>query len=186
VVLTVGTDCNVGKMTAQIQLTKRLNERGVRTRFVATGQTGIMIEGWGIAVDAVVADSRRRERLVLEGAKDADGAGGRAGVSTTPVTPASPSTPARLLSRRTDPLPPGDARVPRRLSSGRLAQNPAAHRVMFGCMRRSARGASHQVIGISLNTYDITDADARRACEAVSRETDFLPLTRCGSTRTAG
>ncbi|HEX3850096.1 MAG TPA: DUF1611 domain-containing protein, partial [Polyangiaceae bacterium] len=54
VVLTVGTDCNVGKMTAQLQLVAALNARGCRTRFVATGQTGIMIEGWGIAVDAVV------------------------------------------------------------------------------------------------------------------------------------
>ena len=74
VVLTVGTDCNVGKMTAQLQLTRRLNDRGVRTRFVATGQTGIMIEGWGIAVDAVVADfiAGAAEWLVLEGARDAD------------------------------------------------------------------------------------------------------------------
>jgi uncharacterized NAD-dependent epimerase/dehydratase family protein len=74
VVLTVGTDCNVGKMTAQLQLTRRLNERGLRTRFVATGQTGIMIEGWGIAVDAVVADfiAGAAERLVLEGSRNAD------------------------------------------------------------------------------------------------------------------
>ena len=74
VVLTVGTDCNVGKMTAQLQLTRKLNDGGLRTRFVATGQTGIMIEGWGIAVDAVVADfiAGAAERLVLQGAKDAD------------------------------------------------------------------------------------------------------------------
>ena len=74
VVLTVGTDCNVGKMTAQLQLTKQLNQAGLRTRFVATGQTGIMIEGWGIAVDAVIADfvAGAAERLVLQGSKDAD------------------------------------------------------------------------------------------------------------------
>src|SRR5690606_6355859 len=56
VVLTVGTDCNVGKMTSQLQLVAGLRERGFRTNFVATGQTGIMLEGWGIGVDAVVAD----------------------------------------------------------------------------------------------------------------------------------
>ena len=54
VILTVGTDCNVGKMTAQLQLVSQLKARGVRTNFVATGQTGIMVEGWGTAVDAVV------------------------------------------------------------------------------------------------------------------------------------
>src|SRR6266850_2345219 len=74
VILTVGTDCNVGKMTSQLQITKQLNARGLRTRFVATGQTGIMIEGWGIAVDAVVADfiAGAAERLVLQGSSDAD------------------------------------------------------------------------------------------------------------------
>ena len=71
VVTAVGTDCNVGKMTAQLQLTKELNNRGLRTRFVATGQTGIMIEGWGIAVDAVVSDfvNGAAEQLVLQGAQ---------------------------------------------------------------------------------------------------------------------
>jgi len=46
----------------------------VRTRFVPTGQTGMLIEGWGIAVDAVVADfiASAAEWLVLEGSKDAD------------------------------------------------------------------------------------------------------------------
>src|SRR5439155_516242 len=56
VVHTVGSDGNVGKMTAQVELRNALLKRGHRTRFVATGQTGIFIEGWGIAVDAVVAD----------------------------------------------------------------------------------------------------------------------------------
>ena len=52
----------------------RAQRAGLRTRFVATGQTGIMIEGWGIAVDAVVADfiAGAAERLVLEGSQDAD------------------------------------------------------------------------------------------------------------------
>jgi len=73
-VLAVGSDCNVGKMTAQLQLRDALVRRGRRTSFVATGQTGIFIEGWGIAVDAVVADfiAGAAESLVLQGAKDAD------------------------------------------------------------------------------------------------------------------
>src|SRR2546429_2399911 len=61
-------------MTAQVELRNALIKRGARTRFVATGQTGIFIEGGGIAVDAVVADfiAGAAEWLVLEAAKDPD------------------------------------------------------------------------------------------------------------------
>lgn len=54
--LTVGTDCSVGKMYATIALTRGLRTRGLAADFRATGQTGILIAGEGIAVDAVVAD----------------------------------------------------------------------------------------------------------------------------------
>jgi uncharacterized NAD-dependent epimerase/dehydratase family protein len=67
-VLTVGTDGNVGKMVAACQLTRAAQRRGMSARMAATGQTGIMIEGGGIAVDAVVADfaAGAVEQLVLE------------------------------------------------------------------------------------------------------------------------
>ena len=54
--LTVGTDCSVGKMYASIALAKGLSARGAAADFRATGQTGILIAGRGLAVDAVVAD----------------------------------------------------------------------------------------------------------------------------------
>ena len=54
--LTVGTDCALGKKYAALALTKALRERGVSADFRATGQTGIMIAGGGIALDAVIAD----------------------------------------------------------------------------------------------------------------------------------
>ncbi len=54
--LTVGTDCSVGKMYATLALTRAMRERGITADFRATGQTGILIAGDGIAVDAVVAD----------------------------------------------------------------------------------------------------------------------------------
>lgn len=55
-VLTVGTDCNVGKMVTALELTAGARALGLNAEFVATGQTGIMIAGWGVAVDAVVSD----------------------------------------------------------------------------------------------------------------------------------
>ena len=70
----MGTDCNVGKMTAAVEVVRELRERGLRAEFAATGQTGIMIEGQGIAVDAVVADfvAGAAERLVLNADPAAD------------------------------------------------------------------------------------------------------------------
>ena len=56
VVLTVGSDCAVGKKTVAVELDMAARARGLRSVFVPTGQTGIMIAGWGIAVDAVVSD----------------------------------------------------------------------------------------------------------------------------------
>lgn len=54
--LTVGTDCAVGKMYTALLIEKEMQKRGLNADFRATGQTGIMIAGKGIAVDAVVAD----------------------------------------------------------------------------------------------------------------------------------
>ena len=56
VILTVGTDCNIGKMTTLLEVHKDLLRRGLRTDFVATGQTGIMIRGRGVAVDSLIGD----------------------------------------------------------------------------------------------------------------------------------
>jgi len=69
IVLTVGSDCAIGKMTVALELDLEARRRGVRSVFVPTGQTGIAIAGWGIAVDAVVADfvAGAAERLVVEG-----------------------------------------------------------------------------------------------------------------------
>jgi uncharacterized NAD-dependent epimerase/dehydratase family protein len=71
VVLTVGSDCAIGKKSVAIELDREARSRGLRSVFVPTGQTGIAIAGWGIAVDAVVADflAGAAERLVVEGAR---------------------------------------------------------------------------------------------------------------------
>lgn len=70
-VLTVGSDCAIGKMTVALELDRAARARGLASVFVPTGQTGIAIAGWGIAVDAVVSDfiAGASERLVVEGAE---------------------------------------------------------------------------------------------------------------------
>jgi uncharacterized NAD-dependent epimerase/dehydratase family protein len=180
VVLTVGTDCNVGKMTAQLQLTRRLNERGIRTRFVPTGQTGIIIEGWGIAVDAVIADfiAGAAERLVLEGSKNADvvlveGQGsinhpGYSGVTLGLLHGSCPD--AMILCHQSSRKYIGDYR-----EAAWLRIPPLSEYIQ---MYESIGGAVHptRVIGISLNTFDMNDLEARRACDQAENETG-LPAT---------
>jgi len=56
VILLVGTDCAIGKMTVALELRRAAQEAGLSTAFVPTGQTGIMIEGWGVSVDRVISD----------------------------------------------------------------------------------------------------------------------------------
>ncbi|MGZ4403900.1 MAG: DUF1611 domain-containing protein, partial [Gaiellaceae bacterium] len=74
IVLAVGSDCAIGKMTAILELDLAARKRGLKSVFVPTGQTGIAIAGWGIAVDAVVSDflAGAAERLVVDGGKRGD------------------------------------------------------------------------------------------------------------------
>jgi uncharacterized NAD-dependent epimerase/dehydratase family protein len=180
VVLTVGTDCNVGKMTAQLQLARQLNAGGLRTRFVATGQTGIMIEGWGIAVDAVVSDfvAGAAERLVLEGAKDADvvlvegqGSLNHPGYSAVTLGLLHGSCPdAMILCHQSTREYIGDYREAAWLRIPPLSEYIRLYETIGSAVHPT------KVIGISLNTYDMTHEEARRACEAATRETG-LPAT---------
>ena len=78
-VLVVGSDCNCGKMVTAYELAAALARRGHKARFIATGQTGIMLSGYGIAIDRVISDfvpgavekmlleNRDHEVLVIEG-----------------------------------------------------------------------------------------------------------------------
>ena len=180
VILTVGTDCNVGKMTAQLQLARELNAGGLRTRFVPTGQTGIMIEGWGIAVDAVVSDfiAGAAERLVLQGAEDADvvlvegqGSINHPGYSAVTLGLLHGSCPdALILCHQSSREYLGDYR-----EAAWLRIPPLSEYIRW---YESIGSAVHptRVIGISLNTYDLSEEAARRACEEATRETG-LPAT---------
>ncbi|MCU4972510.1 DUF1611 domain-containing protein [Halobacteria archaeon AArc-m2/3/4] len=68
VVLTVGTDCSVGKLTTTMELARAAGEAGHDAAVIPTGQTGIMIEGWGNPIDRVVSDftAGAVEEMILE------------------------------------------------------------------------------------------------------------------------
>lgn len=180
VVLTVGTDCNVGKMTAQLQLVDQLRKRGKRTTFVATGQTGIMIEGWGISVDAVVSDftGGAAEQLVLQGSKDADivlveGQGsinhpGYSGVTLSLLHGSCPD--ALILCHQASRVHVGDYRP------GAWVKIPPLTDYIRWYEDIGSAVHPTKVIGISLNTYDLDDAAARAAIAKAAKETG-LPCT---------
>ncbi|NHN47036.1 DUF1611 domain-containing protein [Halostella sp. JP-L12] len=74
VILTVGTDCSVGKMTATMELAQAARERGHDAAVIPTGQTGIMIEGWGNPIDRVISDftAGAVEEMIVEKGDDHD------------------------------------------------------------------------------------------------------------------
>jgi uncharacterized NAD-dependent epimerase/dehydratase family protein len=74
VVHSVGSDTVIGKKVVTLELDMAARERGVKSVYVPTGQTGVAIAGWGIAVDHVISDyvAGAGERLVLEGAERGD------------------------------------------------------------------------------------------------------------------
>jgi uncharacterized NAD-dependent epimerase/dehydratase family protein len=177
VFLAVGTDANIGKMTVMLQLRAALRERGVRAGFAATGQTGIFIEGWGVCVDAVVADfiAGASEGVTIQAARDNDivlveGQGsilhpGYSGVSLGLLHGSLPHgliachQPSRSTFRHNAWL-----RIPP------LADVIALHEAIANPLRQV------RTIAVSLNTADLSDRDARAVIERAAEETG-LPTT---------
>jgi uncharacterized NAD-dependent epimerase/dehydratase family protein len=177
VVLTVGADCNIGKMTAALQMREGLMARGHRVSFAGTGQTGILIDGGGIAVDAVIADfiAGAAERLVLESARNADivlveGQGsvihpGYSGVTLGLIHGSLPHAmvmchqPSRvhITNNPWVKLPP-------------LSDLIELHEALVRHLRPAP------VIAVSLNTYDLSERKAKAAIKSIERETG-LPTT---------
>ena len=172
--LTVGTDCSVGKMYASIALAEGFKARGLAADFRATGQTGILIAGGGVPVDAVVADfiSGAIEQLAParhDGGWDVvEGQGSLfhpsfAGVSTGLLHGAQPE--ALVLCH--DP-----ARVEMRGIPGRRLPD------LSDCLAanlQTARLTSPQVYaaGVCLNTVAMDEGPARALCRRVE---DLLGL----------
>ena len=172
--LTVGTDCSVGKMYASLALAAAIRERGLPVDFRATGQTGILIAGEGVPVDAVVADfiSGAIEQLAParhdEGWDVIEGQGSLfhpsfAGVSMGLLHGAQPE--AIVLCHR-----PGRDHM--RGLPGRALPDLA------DCLDRNLEAArltspDVRAVGICLNTSEMEADEARRLCD---RTADRLGL----------
>jgi uncharacterized NAD-dependent epimerase/dehydratase family protein len=177
VVHTVGSDCAIGKMSVTLELDAAARARGLESAFVATGQTGIAITGWGIAVDHVISDfiAGAASRLVAEGAERApllfvegQGALGHPAYSGVTLGLLHGCRPDVLvLCHRAgtafiDDYPETPIRP--------LTELIALYEAAVGWVRPAP------VVAIALNTRGLSDAEARAACEAAAAESG-LPTT---------
>jgi len=172
--LTVGTDCSVGKKYTALAMEREMRRRGLNAEFRATGQTGVLISGRGVAIDAVVADfiSGAAEWISPENDSDhwdvIEGQGSLfhpsfAGVTLGLLHGAQPDAfivchePARTTMRGVNhPLPAIRQVIDRTILEGQLT-NPA-----ISC------------IGIAINTENLGEAEAM-ACLAETGKTHGLP-----------
>ncbi|SFC66388.1 Uncharacterized conserved protein, NAD-dependent epimerase/dehydratase family [Kushneria avicenniae] len=170
-ILTVGTDCSLGKMFSSLALQRGLEEAGHKARFRATGQCGVLVAGDGVAIDAVIADfiSGAVEWLSPAGPEDQwdiiEGQGSLfhpayAGVSLGLLHGAQPDylimchelgrPHMRHLPHR--PMPDMAACIEANLSAARVT-NPKV-----------------QLAGFAINTSQVDEATARRELEALSQQ----------------
>ncbi len=174
--LTVGTDCSVGKKYTALALEKEMRARGLSADFQATGQTGVFISGRGVAIDAVVADFISGAAEWVSPAAEpnhwdvVEGQGSLfhpsfAGVSLGLLHGSQPDLfvvchePTRRTMRGVaHPLPTIGEVIAATIASGRLT-NPAI-----------------APLGIAINTEHLAADEARRVCDAAAAEYG-LPAT---------
>ncbi|MDI6807850.1 MAG: DUF1611 domain-containing protein [Candidatus Eisenbacteria bacterium] len=171
VVLTVGSDSNTGKMTVAYELNREARRAGLRSYFAATGQTGILLSGSGIAVDRVICDflAGACERLLLSVPDDAEliiveGQGSLfhpafSGVAVGLLHGTMPDgmilchQPTRKEIRAYSvPIPP-------------LKRQIQMHEDVASYLRES------KVLGIALNCFDLDPSQTKKAVEEAERET---------------
>jgi len=173
-VLTVGTDCAIGKMVTSLELTAASKRAGWDAAFVATGQTGIMIEGWGIAVDRVISDfAAGAAEWLCEQVADrqiafVEGQGsithpGYSGVSLSLLHGACPD--ALIMCHQ-----PG-----RRNHRGVDKRSATLTEHIALCEQLANTRHPCRVCGVALYTAELGDDEARAAIESTATETG-LPV----------
>ncbi|MFL5726301.1 MAG: DUF1611 domain-containing protein [Chloroflexota bacterium] len=177
VILTVGTDCAIGKMSVALELRSAARAAGRSAAFVPTGQTGMMIDGWGAAVDRLISDfaqgtvewlveegERRGDWVIVEGQGSLDHPA-YSSVTLALIHGATPQAmvlvhKARQTEHDFDHLP--DASFP----IADLRPFIALHEQVAGLV------APSKVVAIALNTSLIaSDEEARAEIQRVAAET---------------
>jgi uncharacterized NAD-dependent epimerase/dehydratase family protein len=177
VILTVGTDCAIGKMSVALELRRAASEAGLAAVFVPTGQTGMMIDGWGVAVDRVVSDfangtcewlveqaESKGDWIIVEGQGSLD----HPAYSAVTLSLIHGSTPQAMVMVHKPGLPEHDwDHVPgRTFPLQPLRDFIRLHEQVAGVV------APSKVVAVALNTSLFADeADARRVIAETAAET---------------
>ena len=176
IVLTVGSDCAVGKMTTALELTRAARDAGIDAGFVPTGQTGMAIAGWGTTVDRVIADfaAGAAEQLVLEGerrTRDLLFVEGQGGIN-------HPAYAAVTLALLFGCAP--DALVLTHLATRKEIEGYGIPLLPYRELIRTYEGLCAgvkpaRVVAVALNTHGLDDAQARTAIADAQQQTG-LPV----------
>ncbi|MBD2464066.1 DUF1611 domain-containing protein [Oscillatoria sp. FACHB-1407] len=178
-VLTVGTDMSVGKMSTSLELNRAARERGLRSQFIATGQTGLMLGHDGIPLDAVRVDfaAGAVEQVVMRHGDNHDilfveGQGALmnpASTATLPLLRGTQPTHLILVHRagQTSIYNCPDVPIPPLSKVIQVYETVAEAGGSF---------APAKVAAIALNTFSLSDTEAQAAIERVQLETG-LPCT---------
>jgi len=172
IVLTIGTDAAIGKMTATYKLHNLALVKGLNSAFIPTGQTTIMIEGWGYSVDAIIGDfmAGSVEEMVLS-KKDSDiifveGQGSifHPGFSNTTISLIHGAVPTHMIL----------VHRPQRIYSigSDLVKLPPLNEVIKvyeSLVLPKDRGC--KVVGVALNTKGLSDEQAKIEIKKTEKET---------------
>lgn len=176
VVLAVGTDCNIGKMTTMLQVVKEFEQRSLKTDFIATGQTGMLIRGRGIAVDSIISDytagciEKEIDQSVTEGYEYlfVEGQGALthqaySGVTLGLIHGSMPD--AYILCHQ-----PTRIKDDYGVTLPTLQEAIALHETVMAHFKPA------KVVGIGLNSIGLTDDESRAWGERIQRETGLPAL----------
>ena len=159
--LTVGTDCSVGKMYTAMAMDAEMRKRGLKSTFRATGQTGILITGGGVPLDAVIADFMAGSVEYLTPDNDSDhwdhieGQGSLFHVSYSGVTM------ALVHGGQPDALILGHEPTRTHMRGLPEYQQPSLEELRDVALTLARVGnPACEVVGISVNTQHMSDTEA--------------------------
>ncbi|BBE34002.1 DUF1611 domain-containing protein [Sphingosinicella microcystinivorans] len=170
--LTVGTDCALGKKYTAMAIAKGMNARGLKADFRATGQTGILIAGGGIAIDAVVADFISGAAEMLSPENDPDHWDVIEGQGAILHPAYAPVTLGLLYGSQPDALILCDDPLRERLNDFPHVPCPTLQEAMDAYLPLAhAVNPAARFVGISLNTSSMSESEAFATIARTAEET---------------